>query len=116
MSQQNGSAPATGSQTGSQGETQSDSQWPLWEVFAQSEQGAPHEHVGSVHAVDAESALQNGRDVYARRGEAISMWVVPSVLITASRPEDRGAFFDPADDKVYRHPQFYKIPRGLKGF
>jgi ring-1,2-phenylacetyl-CoA epoxidase subunit PaaB len=93
-----------------------DSQWPLWEVFTQGEGGAPHEHVGSVHAVDAESALQNGRDVYSRRGNVVSMWVVPSALITASRPEDRGSLFDPADDKIYRHPQFYKIPRGLKGF
>ena len=44
-----------------------DSQWPLWEVFTQSEQGAPHEHAGSLHAADAEQALQNARDVYARR-------------------------------------------------
>ena len=108
MSQHNGSAAGNDSVR--------DSQWPLWEVFVQGEQGAPHEHVGSVHAVDAESALQNGRDVYARRGNIVSMWVVPSALITASRPEDRGPFFDPSDDKIYRHPQFYKVPRGLKGF
>ena len=38
----------------------------------------PHEHAGSVHAADAEQALQNARDVYARRGEAVSIWVVPS--------------------------------------
>ena len=55
-----------------------DSEWPLWEVFTQREQGAPHEHAGSVHAADAEQALQNARDVYARRGEAISLWIVPS--------------------------------------
>ena len=96
--------------------TDGDSQWPLWEVFVQSEQAAPHEHVGSVHATDAESALQNARDVYSRRGSVLSMWVVPSTLITASQPEDRGPFFDPGEDKIYRHPQFYKVPRGLKGF
>ena len=93
-----------------------DGQWPLWEVFVQPAQGAPYEHSGSVHAADAESALQNARDVYARRGEAIGIWVVPSNAIVASKPEDAGPFFDPADDKIYRHPQFYKIPRGLKGF
>ena len=93
-----------------------DTQWQLWEVFVQSAQGAPHEHVGSVHAADAESALQNGRDVYSRRGNVISMWVVPSVLITASTPEDAAPFFEPGEDKIYRHPQFYKVPRGLKGF
>lgn len=93
-----------------------DSEWPLWEVFVQSEQGAAHEHFGSVHAVDAESALQNARDVYARRGKVVSIWVVPSVAIIASQPEDRGPFFDPANDKIYRNPQFYHVPRGLKGF
>ena len=93
-----------------------DTQWPLWEVFVQPAQGAPYEHSGSLHAADAEGALQNARDVYSRRGEAIGIWVVPSSAIVASKPEDAGPFFDPADDKIYRHPQFYKIPRGLKGF
>ncbi|MBV6523092.1 MAG: 1,2-phenylacetyl-CoA epoxidase, subunit B [Gemmatimonadaceae bacterium] len=92
-----------------------DSQWPLWEVFVQEEQGAPHFHAGSVHAVDPEQALQNARDVYGRRG-ALSMWVVPSVNITATVPADTGPFFDPANDKVYRHPQFYRTPRGVKVF
>ena len=92
-----------------------DAQWPLWEVFTQSAQGAPHEHAGSVHATDAEHALQNARDVYARRGEVISLWVVPSAAITASSPGDAGPFFDPGSDKAYRHPQFYKVPRGVRG-
>ena len=91
-----------------------DSQWPLWEVFIQPGGGAPHEHVGSVHAVDAEQALQNARDVYARRGEGNNIWVVPSNVITASTPEDMGPFFDPGKDKPYRHPQFYKVPRGVR--
>jgi ring-1,2-phenylacetyl-CoA epoxidase subunit PaaB len=89
-------------------------QWPLWEVFTQAKDGAPHEHAGSVHAPDPEIALQNARDVYARRGEAVSVWVVPSAAIVASSPEDRGPFFDPANDKPYRHPQFYKTPRGVR--
>ncbi len=96
--------------------TGAETQWALWEVFTQEEPGAPHQHAGSVHAADAELALQNARDVYARRKEAISIWVVPSVTITASTPEDVGAFFDPANDKAYRHPQFYKTPRGVKVF
>jgi ring-1,2-phenylacetyl-CoA epoxidase subunit PaaB len=94
----------------------SEASWPLWEVFAQSEQGAPHEHCGSVHAPDAELALQNARDVYARRGEAISLWVVPSAAIVASAPSDAGPFFDPGNDKAYRHPQFYVAPRGVRIF
>ena len=90
--------------------------WPLWEVFTQARDGAPHEHAGSVHATDAEHALQNARDAYARRNEGISLWVVPSAAITASTPDDMGPFFDPANDKAYRHPQFYKVPRGVKVF
>ena len=93
-----------------------DTQWPLWEVFVQPPKGAPHEHAGSVHAATAEQALQNARDVYSRRGEAVSIWVVPSRAITASTPEDMGPFFDPGNDKPYRHPQFYKAPRGVKVF
>ena len=91
-----------------------DSQWPLWEVFVQPPNGEPHEHVGSVHAVNAEQALQNARDVYTRRSEGVSIWVVPTANITASTPEDMGPFFDPANDKAYRHPQFYKVPRGVR--
>ncbi|HXC25705.1 MAG TPA: 1,2-phenylacetyl-CoA epoxidase subunit PaaB [Gemmatimonadaceae bacterium] len=103
---------SNGSASNANGETS----WPLWEVFAQSEAGAPHEHVGSIHAVDAESALQNARDVYARRGNVVSLWMVPSDAIIASRPEDSGSLFEPGEDKIYRHPQFYKVPRGMKGF
>lgn len=93
-----------------------DSQWPLWEVFTQERAGDPHQHAGSVHATDAEQALQNARDVYSRRNEAVSIWVVPSITIVASTPEDMGPFFDPANDKAYRHPQFYKTPRGVRVF
>ena len=89
-------------------------QMQLWEVFAQPKTGADHVHCGSVHAADAEMALQNARDVYSRRNEAVSLWVVPSEAISATKPEDAGPFFDPADDKVYRHPQFYSVPRAAK--
>ncbi|MGQ0703606.1 MAG: 1,2-phenylacetyl-CoA epoxidase subunit PaaB [Gemmatimonadales bacterium] len=95
--------------------TEHPEQWQLWEVFTQPRPGAPHEHAGSVHAPDAELALQNARDTYARRGEAVSIWVVPSSAITASSPEESGPFFDPGNDKPYRHPQFYKVPRGGTG-
>jgi len=91
-------------------------QGPLWEVFLQPTDGSPFEHAGSVHAPDAEMALQNARDVYTRRGEAVSLWVVPATAIVASSPSDSGPFFDPGNDKPYRHPQFYKTPRGVKVF
>lgn len=86
----------------------------LWEVFTQPSVGAPHEHAGSVRAADAKIALLNARDVYTRRNEAVSLWVVPAAAITASSPAEQGSFFDPANDKVYRHPQFYKVPKGVK--
>lgn len=91
-----------------------DSQWPLWEVFVQEKTGDPHVHAGSVHAPDAELALQNARDVYSRRGRPVSMWVMMSDKITASTPSDDESFFDPGNDKVYRHPRFYTVPRGVK--
>ncbi|MCB0792786.1 MAG: 1,2-phenylacetyl-CoA epoxidase subunit B [Flavobacteriales bacterium] len=88
--------------------------WPLWEVFIQSKRGLEHKHVGSLHAADAEMAIENARDVYTRRQEGNSIWVVEAEHIHASRPEDAESLFDPADDKVYRHPTFYTMPEGAK--
>lgn len=88
--------------------------WPLYEVFVRSKQGLAHRHVGSLHAADDQMALENARDAYTRRSEGCSIWVVKSEHLVASQPEDRAAFFDPSDDKVYRHPTFYTIPDGIK--
>ena len=85
-------------------------EWPLWEVFVRSKQGLEHKHCGSLHAADAQQALQMARDVYTRRQEGVSIWVVPSIQITASEPDDKAEFFEPAGDKIYRHPTFYAIP------
>ena len=88
--------------------------WPLWEVFVRARRGLTHQHVGSLHAPDAAMALRNARDVYTRRGEGVSIWVVPSAAIVASSPDEMDPFFDPALDKVYRHPTFYDVPEGAK--
>jgi ring-1,2-phenylacetyl-CoA epoxidase subunit PaaB len=90
--------------------TDSATAWPLWEVFVRSRQGLEHRHCGSLHAPDAAMALQMARDVYTRRQEGVSLWVVPSSAITASRPEDQAIDFDPMADKIYRHPTFYRLP------
>ena len=90
------------------------SEWPLWEVFIRSKNGLEHRHAGSLHATDAEMAIENARDVYTRRQEGVSLWVVESKHITATSPEDSGELFGPAEDKVYRHPTFYKLPDALK--
>ena len=84
--------------------------WPLWEVFVRSKQGLDHKHVGSLHATDATMAIENARDVYTRRQEGVSIWVVESKYITASNPEEAGELYEPAIDKVYRHPTFYELP------
>jgi ring-1,2-phenylacetyl-CoA epoxidase subunit PaaB len=83
---------------------------PLWEVFIRSRSGLAHKHCGSVHAADAEMALQAARDVYTRRGEGNSIWVVPSSAIVASDPSDKDELFEPAMSKIYRHPTFYEVP------
>jgi ring-1,2-phenylacetyl-CoA epoxidase subunit PaaB len=88
--------------------------WPLWEVFIRSQHGLAHKHVGSLHAPDAEMAMNNARDVYTRRNEGVSIWVVPSSSIVASSPADKEAFFEPANSKVYRHPTFYPMPDEVK--
>ena len=88
--------------------------WPLWEIFIRSRQGLSHRHVGSLHAADAEMAVENARDVYTRRQEGASIWVVPADSITASSPDERDLLFDPANDKVYRHPTFYDLPDEVK--
>ncbi|MCZ6460447.1 MAG: 1,2-phenylacetyl-CoA epoxidase subunit B [Gammaproteobacteria bacterium] len=88
--------------------------WPLFEVFIRARAGLEHKHVGSLHAVDAKMALEHARDVYTRRMEGVSLWVVRSADITASDPDDADAFFEPAKDKIYRHPTFYEIPDEVK--
>jgi ring-1,2-phenylacetyl-CoA epoxidase subunit PaaB len=82
----------------------------LWEVFIRARNGLSHRHAGSVHAPDAEMALQAARDVYTRRGEGLSIWVVPSAAIVASDPADKDLLFEPAASKIYRHPTFYEVP------
>lgn len=87
-----------------------DKNWPLYEVFIRSKSGLSHKHAGSVHAADDQMALDHARDVYTRRKEGVSIWVVRSNDIIASDPSESSALFEPAEDKIYRHPTFYEIP------
>lgn len=88
--------------------------WPLWEVFIRSKQGLDHKHAGSLHAADAAMAIENARDVYTRRQEGVSLWVVESKYIHATNPDEAESLFDPAEDKIYRHPTFYDLPDEVK--
>ena len=89
-------------------------EWPLWEVFIRTKQGLSHKHFGSLRASDEEMAIENARDVYTRRSEGISIWVVESTNIFASDPTDSDSLYYPADSKVYRHPTFYDVPDGIE--
>ena len=84
--------------------------WPLWEVFVRARRGLSHTHVGSVHAADGETALQAARDLFTRRQEGVSLWVVPSADIVASDPSAEAELFEPAVDKAYRFPASYELP------
>ena len=102
--------PSAGERSRGKGGNTASSEWPLFEVFIRSRQGLDHKHCGSLHATDAAMALKMARDVYTRRMEGVSIWVVPSNGITASDPDSKDTMFDPAADKAYRHPTFYKLP------
>ena len=95
---------------GRAGEGVDPEEWPLWEIFLRPKAGLDHKHCGSLHASDAKMAIQLARDVYTRRQEGVSVWVVRSSDITASDPADKAMYFDPMEDKVYRHPTFYELP------
>ncbi len=91
-----------------------DRQWPLYEVFVRARGGLDHKHVGSLHASDALMAIEHARDLYTRREEGVSIWVARSKDITASDPGESESLFEPARDKIYRHPTFYDIPPEVK--
>ena len=86
----------------------------IWEVFIQSKNGLAHKHAGNVHACDKVMALENARELYTRRNEGSCIWVVKATDIVSSESEDSEAFFDPSNDKIYRHPTFYNMPEGSK--
>ncbi len=85
----------------------------LYEVFVRSRRGLDHKHVGSLRAEDHEQALEYARDVYTRRSEGVSIWVVRSDDICASQEDDSESFFDPSDDKPYRHAMYYQLPEAV---
>jgi ring-1,2-phenylacetyl-CoA epoxidase subunit PaaB len=109
-------APADGAASVPKGEAAAalSREWPLYEVFIRARGCLDHKHVGSLHATDARMAIEHARDLYTRRQEGVSIWVVRSSEIAASDPQEADALFEPARDKVYRHPTFYDIPDEVK--
>ena len=90
--------------------------WPLWEVFIRTRQGLDHKHAGSLHAADAKMALENARDVYTRRNEGVSIWVVESRHIHASSPEEAGEFLTRPMIKYTVIPVSINFRKNLKTF
>jgi ring-1,2-phenylacetyl-CoA epoxidase subunit PaaB len=91
----------------------SDTEWAVWEVFQQARRGEHHQHVGSLHAPDAEIALVLAKESFARRGECVNLWVVPAQEIFATAYEDAD-IFQPTTDKDYREPAGYHGLRKTK--
>ncbi len=58
-----------------------DSQGQKYQVFEKERADLAHRNAGSVHAPDAEMALENARDVFVRRPNCLSLWVVPERAI-----------------------------------
>ena len=81
-----------------------------YEVFIRPKRGLSHRHVGSLWATDEEMAVRHARDVYTRRQEGVSIWVVASEDVKASDPDDKEALYEPAESKDYRYAEYYKIP------
>jgi ring-1,2-phenylacetyl-CoA epoxidase subunit PaaB len=81
-----------------------DTQWPRFQVFKQDREDLPFENVGSVHAPDAEMALQNARDVFVRRPECTGLWVVPADVIEDNSSEGCAIDAGKAQDSA-RAPQ-----------
>ncbi|AGF73724.1 1,2-phenylacetyl-CoA epoxidase subunit PaaB [Corynebacterium halotolerans] len=91
----------------------SNQSWPMWEVFVRSSRGLSHVHAGSLHAADATMALRHARDLYTRRNEGTSVWVVPSETVVSSDPDSKGGFFESPQGKSYRHATYYAKTEGV---
>jgi ring-1,2-phenylacetyl-CoA epoxidase subunit PaaB len=87
----------------------SDSQWPRYEVFIQERENKPHQNAGSVHAPDAEMALQNARDLFVRRPSCLSLWVVPAEAILARSAQELAGMTPPIEG--HGAPETYYIFR-----
>ncbi|WP_320777581.1 1,2-phenylacetyl-CoA epoxidase subunit B [Streptomyces sp. CRN 30] len=78
-----------------------------WEVFLRPRRGLAHQHVGSVRAGDPDTALLRARDLYTRRDDPLSLWVVRSDAVHTVSPDERDPYFSNGRHKPYRYPEQY---------
>ena len=83
--------------------------WTLFEVFVRSKHGLNHKHVGSVHAADATMALENARELYTRRSEGVSIWVVRADETVMRQPVEVGPVVGVAAVVVGLAPQLAAV-------
>lgn len=72
-----------------------------FEVFRQEREGDPMRHGGSVVAPDLTLALHYAREMYARRGESLRLWVVRRADIVELDDKD---LLNPPLDRSYKKP------------
>ena len=73
--------------------------------------GLNHVHVGSLHAADDEMALRHARDVYTRRNEGVSIWVVRSDAHRRLEPGREGPAVRPERRQGLPAPDVLRDPR-----
>ena len=89
--------------------------WNVFEVFHQEKRGAHHEHVGCVHAPDANLALIFAKEQFGRRKKCVNLWVVRSADILAFDLEDEDMFAN-NPDKTYRDASGFKVMEKINKF
>ncbi|ASZ10392.1 1,2-phenylacetyl-CoA epoxidase subunit B [Chitinophaga pendula] len=89
--------------------------WQVYEVFHQEKRGAHHEHVGCVHAPDAQLALVFAKEQFGRRKKCVNLWVVRSADILAFDAEDEDMFANNIE-KTYRDASGFKVMDKINKF
>jgi ring-1,2-phenylacetyl-CoA epoxidase subunit PaaB len=77
----------------------------IFEVFGQEQPGGSFVHAGNVEASDLEFATQYARNSFARREEAVRLWVVPRDAIHELADLD---LLQPPCDHRYRQGRYYR--------
>ncbi len=75
-----------------------------FEVFRQEREGEPMRHGGSVVAPDPTLALHYARELYARRGESLRLWVIRRADIVELDDQD---ILNPPLDRSFKKPGGY---------